>query len=201
MIGKILAFSALAISAYLLASCGTNMRKSRPENIEQANINSSVMKTSIYDFSVKTIEGKDISLSQYKGKKILIVNTASKCGYTPQYDDLEKFHKKYGDKVAVLGFPANNFGGQEPGTNQEIASFCKKNYGVSFQMFEKISVAGSDQHPLYKWLSSKDQNGWNSDSPSWNFSKYLLNEKGELIKFFGSKVNPFDEELVKEITK
>lgn len=202
MIGKILAFSALAFSAFMLCSCfGAEVRKSRPQNVDQASINPFKMKKSIYDFTVKTIDGEDVSLSKYKGKKMLIVNTASKCGYTPQYDDLEKFHKKYGEKVVVLGFPANNFGGQEPGTNQEIASFCKKNYGVSFQMFEKISVAGADQHPLYQWLSKKEENGWNSDSPRWNFSKYLVNEKGELVKFFGSAVKPSDEEILKEIAK
>src|SRR5687768_8377486 len=117
---------------------------------------------SIYDFKVKSLDGKEIDFSQYKGKNILIVNTASKCGYTYQYEDLQKLHEKYNDKVTVLGFPANNFLWQEPGTNSDIAEFCQINYGVDFQMFEKISVKGGDKHPLYKWLEAKS-----GKSPSW----------------------------------
>lgn len=111
--------------------------------------------TNLYDFKLNSLEGKQIDFAQYKGKSLLIVNTASECGYTPQYADLQELHEKFGDKVTILGFPANNFGGQEPGTNAQIATFCKKNYGVAFQMFEKISVKGSDQHPLYQYLKEK----------------------------------------------
>ncbi|HEY0772073.1 MAG TPA: glutathione peroxidase, partial [Sphingobacteriaceae bacterium] len=127
---------------------------------------------------------------QYKGKTLLLVNVASKCGYTPQYADLEKLHEQFGDKVVVLGFPANNFGSQEPGTNTEIAEFCQKNYGVKFQMFEKISVKGADQHPLYQFLKEKT-----GEEPSWNFCKYLVKPDGT-IKFFNSKVKPLDSQIV-----
>jgi glutathione peroxidase len=148
---------------------------------------------SIYDFKMNSIEGQSIDFERYKGKTLLIVNVASKCGFTPQYADLEKFHDLYGDKVVVLGFPANNFGGQEPGTCQQIAEFCQKNYGVSFQMFEKISVKGEDQHPLYQWLKEKS-----GQEPSWNFCKYVVKPDGT-VKFFASKVNPLDKEIVDAI--
>ncbi len=149
--------------------------------------------SSIFDFKMNSLEGKSIDLSQYKGKTILIVNTASECGYTPQYADLQKLHETLGDKVTILGFPANNFGGQEPGSNAEIASFCRKNYGVTFQMFEKISVKGKDQHPLYAYLKEKT-----GQEPSWNFCKYLVKPDGT-IKFFKSSVNPMDKEITTEL--
>jgi glutathione peroxidase len=149
--------------------------------------------TSVYDFKLNSIDGEAIDFARYKGKNLLIVNVASKCGYTPQYADLEKLHETYGNKVVVLGFPANNFGGQEPGTNAEIAEFCQKNYGVKFQMFEKISVKGDDQHPLYKWLKEKT-----GSEPTWNFCKYLVKSDGT-VKFFSSKVKPFDPQIVDEL--
>jgi len=149
----------------------------------------------VFDFKVKTIEGKEISLSEFKGKKLLIVNVASQCGYTPQYKDLEELYQTHKEKLVVLGFPANNFGGQEPGSNSEIKAFCQKNFSVSFPMFEKISVAGKDQHPLYAFLSSKDQNGSVGDSPKWNFSKYLVDENGKVIKFFPSNVKPLSKDI------
>jgi glutathione peroxidase len=142
--------------------------------------------SSFYDFKMPAIDGKTIDFSQYKGKPVLIVNTASKCGNTPQYADLQKLHEQYGDKVIILGFPANNFGGQEPGSNIQIAEFCQQNYGVSFQMFEKISVKGDDQHELYKWLKEKT-----GQEPTWNFCKYLVKPDGT-VKFFSSKVKPLD---------
>ncbi len=148
----------------------------------------------IYDFKMKSLEGRDIDLSQYKGKYMLIVNTASKCGYTPQYADLEKLHEQFGNKVAVLGFPANNFLWQEPGDNLEIAAFCERNYGVKFQMFEKISVKGKDKAPLYKWLEAKT-----GESPSWNFCKYLVSPEGQVLGFFPSKVKPLDHEIMCKI--
>ena len=147
-----------------------------------------------YDFTMNAIDGTPVGLSSYKGKKVLIVNVASKCGYTPQYADLQELHEKYGDKVVILGFPANNFGGQEPGSNLEIASFCEKNYGVSFQMFEKISVKGKDRHPLYTWLA--EQSG---EEPSWNFCKYLIDENGQVMAFFPSAVNPLDEQITGQL--
>jgi glutathione peroxidase len=149
--------------------------------------------TSVYDFKIKSIDGELIDFKRYQGKTLLIVNVASKCGYTPQYADLEKLHENYGDKLVVLGFPANNFGAQEPGSNAEIAEFCQKNYGVKFQMFEKISVKGADQHPLYQWLKEKT-----GQEPTWNFCKYLVKPDGT-VKFFPSKVKPLDTEILNEI--
>jgi glutathione peroxidase len=149
--------------------------------------------TTLYEFKLPAIDGKVIDFIQYKGKNVLIVNTASKCGYTPQYDDLQKLHEAFGSKLVILGFPANNFGGQEPGTNSEIADFCKKNYGVTFQMFEKISVKGSDQHALYAWLKEKT-----GQEPSWNFCKYLVKADGT-VKFFKSSVNPMSKEITNEL--
>lgn len=154
------------------------------------------MEKSIYEFKMMDIDGKEIDFSTYKGKKLLLVNVASKCGYTPQYSDLQELNEKFGDKVTILAFPANNFGGQEPGTSEDIKEFCSTNYGVTFQLFEKISVKGVDKHPLYRWLSDKNLNGWNNAEPSWNFCKYLINEKGGLVKFFPSSVKPLDDELI-----
>ncbi len=139
----------------------------------------------IYDFQIQSISGEIINFSDYKGKKILIVNTASECGYTPQYADLELLHKEFGDKVTVLGFPANNFGGQEPGSNEQIAAFCEKNFGVSFPMFSKMDVVGKNQHPLFVWLKEKT-----GKEPTWNFCKYLVSEDGSEISFYPSSVNP-----------
>lgn len=152
-----------------------------------------ILDSSLYDFKLNTLDGKAIDFSQYKGKTLLIVNTASECGFTPQYADLQKLHEAFGNKVTILGFPANNFGGQEPGSNAQIASFCQKNYGVTFQMFEKISVKGSDQHALYALLKEKT-----GSEPSWNFCKYLVKPDGT-IKFFASKVNPMDKQITDEI--
>lgn len=152
-----------------------------------------VPESSLYDFKMNSLDGKLIDFSQYKGKTLLIVNTASKCGNTPQYADLQAMNDKYKDKVVILGFPANNFGGQEPGTNVEIAEFCQKNYGVTFQMFEKISVKGEDQHPLYAWL--KDKTG---QEPTWNFCKYLIKPDGT-VKFFGGKVKVTDPAITAEL--
>ncbi|MDP3556577.1 MAG: glutathione peroxidase [Bacteroidota bacterium] len=157
--------------------------------------NKTMIKGSVYDFKLKTIDGEEISLSKFKGKKLLLVNVASECGYTPQYKNLEALHKQYGDKLVLIGFPANNFGKQEPGTNTEIKSFCTKNYGVTFLMMDKISVAGNDAHPLYKWLSNKEDNGVCENAPNWNFCKYLIDEKGAIIKFFPSKVDPLSTDI------
>lgn len=155
---------------------------------------------SLYDFKMKALMGNEtIDFSKYKGKKVVLLNVASKCGYTSQYADWEQFHEKHGNEVVVLGFPANNFGGQEPGSDGDIATFCQKNYGVKFQLFSKISVTGADQHPLYKWLSDKAQNGWNDKAPTWNFCKYVVNEKGEVTNFFASGVKPTDKEFLKSV--
>ena len=149
---------------------------------------------SLYDVKMKALDGTEIDFARYKGKHLLIVNTASKCGFTPQYAELEKLHETYGDRVVVLGFPANNFLWQEPGSNEDIATFCEKNYGVSFQMFEKISVKGSSQHPLYQWLKHKT-----GHSPSWNFCKYTVSPDGDRVTFFSSKVTPMSAEILKAL--
>ncbi len=143
-----------------------------------------------YDFTMNGIDGTAVDFSQYKGRKVLLVNTASECGYTPQYEDLQNLHETHGDKVVVLGFPANNFGGQEPGSNDNIAQFCQVNYGVSFPLFEKISVTGSDRHELYQWLEQE-----NGHQPNWNFCKYLVDEQGKVLAFFPSSVNPMEEAI------
>jgi glutathione peroxidase len=152
---------------------------------------------SIYDFSVEGLEGKEINFSKFKGKKILIVNTASKCGLTPQYEGLEELYKTYGSQLVIVGFPANNFMGQEPGSNEEISSFCKRNYGVTFPMAKKISVKGSDIHPLYKFLKEQAKAKKLDDPVSWNFGKFLLDEKGELIATFSPRTTPLSEEITK----
>ena len=153
--------------------------------------------SSLYDFKVPGLDGSTIDFSKYKGKKILIVNTASECGYTPQYADLQKLYEAHKNDLVIVGFPANNFGGQEPGTNTEIKEFCKKNYGVTFPMAGKVSVKGDDIHPLFKWLTSKSENGVMDAEIKWNFTKFLLDEKGKLIAVFPSKVNPNSEEITK----
>ena len=150
---------------------------------------------SIYDFKVKGMEG-DIDFAQYKGKKIMIVNTASKCGLTPQYEELEALYKKYKDKLVIIGFPANNFGNQEPGSNEEIKDFCKRNYGVSFPMAEKITVKGDDIHPIFKYLTEEAKKLDMQDPVvKWNFTKFLIDENGKLVKVFPSKVKPLSEEI------
>lgn len=154
----------------------------------------------LYDFKLKSIEGKEIDFSIYKGKKVLIVNTASECGYTPQYTALEELYQKHKDKVVVLGFPANNFGGQEPGDNEAIATFCQRNFGVTFQLFQKSDVIGENQNPLYQWLTKKELNGWNTIAPSWNFCKYLIGENGDLLKVYTPSVAPMSYELIKDLT-
>jgi glutathione peroxidase len=152
---------------------------------------------SFYDFKLRSIEGKEINFSEFRGKKVLIVNTASECGYTPQYDELQKLHELHGNKVIILGFPSNNFGAQESGSNDEIGAFCRKNFGVTFQLFEKSDVIGKDQNPLYQWLTHKELNGWNNERPQWNFWKFLINEKGELLKLYSAAVNPLSDEIIR----
>ena len=154
----------------------------------------SMSQNTIYDFKMTAIDGQEFDFSQLKGKPILLVNVASRCGYTPQYEDLQQLHADFGGKVTVLGFPANNFGGQEPGTNEDIALFCKKNYGVDFQLFEKIDVVGSNTHPLYTWLAEKS-----GTAPSWNFCKYLVNADGGEVKFFSSSTNPLEEAIIGQL--
>lgn len=153
--------------------------------------------TSIYDFKVPGLMGDEIDLSKYKGKKIMIVNTASKCGLTPQYEGLEALYKRYKDKLVIIGFPANNFNQQEPGTKEEIAEFCKKNYGVTFPMADKVSVKGDDIAPIYKYLGEEAAKKGLADPVKWNFGKFLLDEKGNLIATFAPKTLPMSEEILK----
>jgi glutathione peroxidase len=147
--------------------------------------------TSIYDVKFEGIDGKEQTLAKYKGKKILLVNTASDCGYTGQYESLQKLYDAENGNLVIVGFPANDFQNQESGNNDAIASFCKKNYGVTFPLATKgVVIKSKSQQPIYQWLTNKDQNGWNDKQPSWNFSKYLINEEGVLINYFGPSIEP-----------
>ncbi len=161
--------------------------------------NHKTMLKSIYDFKVPSLDGGTIDFSAFKGKKILIVNTASQCGYTPQYEGLQKLYETYKEKLVIVGFPENNFGQQEPGTNEEIKSFCKKNYGVTFPMAAKVSVKGDDIAEIYKWLTNKSENGVMDAEIKWNFGKFLLDEKGNLITYFPSKVTPMSDEITSKL--
>jgi len=154
--------------------------------------------SSIYDFRSKTIDGTTISFDQFKGKKILVVNVASECGYTPQYEGLEQLYEKYKDRLVIVGFPANNFGQQEPGTNTEIAGFCKKNYGITFQMMSKVSVKGDDIDPLFRWLTEQPNPDFTGDI-KWNFEKFLFDERGKLIHRYRSKTEPMSSDLTKAV--
>ncbi len=156
---------------------------------------------SIYDFKVESITGDTIDFAQFKGKKILIVNTASQCGFTPQYKELEELYEKYKGKLVIVGFPANNFLKQEPGDNREISAFCEKNYGVTFPLAAKISVKGKDIAPIYQWLTRKQYNGVMNSSVKWNFQKYLVNEKGELVDMYYSMTKPMSSKIVEAINK
>ena len=149
-----------------------------------------------YDFKVKTLEGKDFDFATLKGKKVMVVNTASKCGFTPQYKDLEEVYQKYQDDLIIIGFPANNFMSQEPGSAEEIRKFCTANYGVTFPMMAKISVKGDDMAPIYKWLTSKAKNGVMDSEVKWNFQKYLIDEKGNLVDVVYSKEKPTSDKVI-----
>ena len=152
---------------------------------------------SFHSFKTQTIDGKDFDLASLKGKKVLVVNTASKCGLTPQYKELEALYKQYKDKnFVIIGFPANNFLSQEPGSNEEIAEFCELNYGVTFPMMSKISVKGNDQDPIYKWLTSKTENGKIDAEVSWNFQKFMIDENGELVDYASPREKPLSDKIV-----
>ncbi len=188
----------LISAAALLLSCAAQTSNTAITNPSIA-VTAPVAAKSIYDFKVEGLEGGTIDFSTFKGKKILIVNTASKCGFTPQYEDLEALYKKYKDKLVIVGFPANNFGGQEPGTNTEIKEFCKKNYGVTFPMAAKVSVKGDDTAPIFKWLCSKAENGVLDAEIKWNFSKFLLDENGKLVAKFDSGVKPMSDDITSKL--
>ncbi|HEY1038569.1 MAG TPA: glutathione peroxidase [Bacteroidia bacterium] len=160
----------------------------------------SINNKSLHDFSVQTLEGKEFSFSSLKGKKVMIVNTASECGYTPQYAELEGLYEKYKDKnFVIIGFPCNDFGGQEPGTAAEIKTFCTKNYGVTFPLMEKVVIKGDNISPVYKWLTHKSENGVEDANVKWNFNKFLIDENGKYVKHLGSGVTPMDDEITKWI--
>ena len=164
-------------------------------------LSSLLLSGSIYDFEVEGLDGNPIRFQQFKGKKILSVNTASRCGLTPQYEGLEKLYKTYSNKLVIVGFPANNFMGQEPGSNADIKAFCQKNYGVTFPMAEKISVKGNDTHPLYKFLKEAAEKKGMDNPVTWNFGKFLLDEKGELIATFSPRTDPMDSEITNWLKK
>lgn len=180
-----------------LSFCSTGQR-----NVNHSTNNSTAMsKHSIHEFSVISIEGDTINMSTFKGKKLMVVNTASKCGLTPQYKELEALYKTYKDSnFVIVGFPANNFMSQEPGTDQEIATFCSRNYGVTFPMMSKISVKGKDMHPVYKFLTTMSENGLEDNDVKWNFQKYLLDENGFLVRVISPTTAPNDPEIISWIT-
>ncbi len=193
----IIAFAALSpgvISLNYLYAMQSDKILDRP--MENVTTDSVAPSASIYQFTLTSLDGKTVSLEQFKGKKLILLNVASECGYTPQYADWQKFYEENKEFVVVLGFPCNDFGEQEPGTAAEIGSFCQKNYGVTFPMFEKVSVKGEAQAPLYKWLSDPAQNGWNNKVPIWNFCKYVVDENGRLTHFFGSNTKPNSEKFL-----
>jgi glutathione peroxidase len=188
---------AIAIS-FALISCGVQSNTTEPGKVN-VNANTNITQGSIHDFTVESLDGGKIDFSSFKGKKILIVNTASECGYTPQYKELEELYKKYNGKLVIVGFPANNFGGQEPGSNTEIKAFCEKNYGVTFPMAAKVSVKGDDTAPIYKWLTQKTENGVLDAEVRWNFNKFLIDENGRMVAYFPSKVAPMSEEITSKL--
>ena len=184
------------------SSCTSTKKNNTTNQTSMSTQNTTTQSKSFYDFSIaKLDENGAINMADYKGKKILIVNVASKCGYTPQYEGLQKLYTEHGDKVQIIGFPCNQFMGQEPGGKEDIASFCQKNYGVTFPLTTKIDVKGKDQHAIYEWLTSKFYNGIDDYKVGWNFNKFLLDENGKLIAHYDSGVTPMSEELVNAILK
>ena len=183
---------ALFISVTTLWSCQNQAQETKSNPIEIP-----MKKETIYQFNVQDLSGNAFDFTSLKGKKIMIVNTASECGLTPQYEQLQAVYEKYKEQnLVIVGFPANNFGSQEPGSNAQIATFCQKNYGVTFPMMAKISVEGSDQHPVYQFLTQKAKNGLEDSDVQWNFQKYLINESGELVKVVSPRTLPTDAEII-----
>lgn len=160
------------------------------------NVDMALKSATLYGFKVKGLDGSSIDFAQFKGKKILVVNTASKCGFTPQYEGLERLYKRFSDKLVIIGFPSNDFLNQEPGKDAEIAAFCQRNYGVTFPIAAKIDVKGKRQAPIYQWLTNKSLNGVESSAVMWNFQKYLIDENGRLMKHFPPKTDPEDSAIV-----
>lgn len=167
----------------------------RPSSMEAKS------RVSFYTIAIKDIDGIELALDSFKGKKVLLVNTASACGYTPQYNDLEKLYQQYKKDLVILALPCNDFGAQEPLSADEIKAFCNKQYPVSFHITEKVKIKGPGRHPLYQWLSDKNLNGWNETEPSWNFCKYLIDEQGELFAFYSEKMNPLGNEMAQALIR
>ena len=189
--------SSFLLISLLMLSCQNQAQNQGNTAQKKDNKTTTMEKQTIYQFKVTDLYGNEFDFASLKGKKILIVNTASECGLTPQYKDLEAIYGKYKDKnFVIVGFPANDFGAQEPGSNEQIATFCQKNYGVTFPMMGKISVKGNDKHELYKFLTEKSKNGLQDSEVEWNFQKYLINEQGELVKVLSPRVLPTDNEIV-----
>ena len=192
---RILMIVAIAVGLVVLGAFIVSFASAK--KTEPAKGAPAVSSHTLYDFEVKNIEGKAVKLDAYKGKTVLVVNTASKCGLTPQYEGLEKLYDTYKDRdFVILGFPANNFMGQEPGTNVEIKNFCRLNYNVEFKMFSKISVKGDDMDPLYKWLTSKKLNGVMDSEVTWNFQKYMIDANGNLVDFVNPKEKPYSDKIL-----
>ncbi|GGH02741.1 glutathione peroxidase [Polaribacter pacificus] len=162
-------------------------------------LNAQTMKTALYDIKIKGADEKEIDFKQFKGKKILFVNVASECGFTPQYEGLQELYDTYKENLMIVGVPCNQFGGQEPGTLAQIQSFCSTNYGVTFLLTEKVDVKGADQHPLYQWLTNKELNGVKNSSVKWNFQKYLVDEQGQLIDYYFSITKPMSKKITKHL--
>ena len=188
-------FAMLACGVMMLFSCQNQAQTSKKETAK--NNTKKMAAENIYQFKVQDLYGDTFDFASLKGKKVIVVNTASKCGLTPQYKDLEALYEQYKDKgLVIVGFPANNFAEQEPGTKEDIAAFCQKNYGVSFPMMDKVSVKGADMSPVYKFLTQKSKNGLEDSEVQWNFQKYLINEKGELVKVISPKTLVTDPEVM-----
>jgi len=190
----------LIILALILTTSGIALfamrsRWQKPENL----INTEKM--SFYDLTYTTIDGKSASMADFKGKFVLCVNVASKCGYTPQYKQLQALYEKYQDRLVIVGFPCNQFLGQEPGTNEEIVTFCEKNYGVSFPLSDKLDVKGKNQHPVYQWLTNKTLNGVSDGNVKWNFHKFLISPSGEWLGEYASGVDPLGDEITSKLVK
>lgn len=192
----------ILVFSLVLISCQNQAQQKQNQLLETPLQQQKTMVETIYQFKVTDLAGNEFDFSQFKGKKIMVVNTASKCGLTPQYKDLEAVYKKYQDQnFVIVGFPANNFGSQEPGTNEEISTFCQRNYGVTFPMMAKVSVVGNDMCALYQFLTQKSRNGLEDSEVAWNFQKYLINENGQLEKVISPQVLPTDASIIEWIEK
>lgn len=189
------------VMAFLMISCQNQAQNAQNQTITDSKTKTTMKKQSIHQFKVSDLEGNEFDFASLKGKKVLVVNTASKCGLTPQYKELQALYEKYGnEKFVIVGFPANDFMSQEPGTNDEIGAFCQKNYGVTFPMMGKISVKGDGKHPLYQFLTEKSKNGLEDNDVEWNFQKYLLDENGELEQVISPRTSPMDSKIIQWIT-